>query len=243
MMNSGLSGLPPLPKSLSGLLNPEDDSLPSFSHGFQLHNNSAFRPVPVGGGSGGAGPGNSQQSLYANARPRSRERQPSASNSSRKSPSVSSSNMYANTQEARASSYSPSGGRKWTNLDSQLSFLRQEMVSLRQLDMDLLCKFWALNEKMQEYKAQQSRNSSLSPHDWLEQDEQDGDSDVSEEYYNDPEDTYIQPYHNGQESRQSGGSGGTPYRNGHGNSGSRLKPVHERVYGNGSNSSLEYGDI
>lgn len=138
-MNSGLSGLPPLPKSLSGLLNPEDDSLPSFSHGFQLHNNSAFRPVPVGGGSGGAGAGNSQQSLYANARPRSRERQPSASNSSRKSPSVSSSNMYANTQEARASSYSPSGGRKWTNLDSQLSFLRQEMVSLRQLDMDLLC--------------------------------------------------------------------------------------------------------
>ena len=117
------------------------------------------------------------------------------------------------------------------------------MVSLRQLDMDLLCKFWALNEKMQEYKAQQSRNSSLSPHDWLEQDEQDGDSDVSEEYYNDPEDTYIQPYHNGQESRQSGGSGGTPYRNGHGNSGSRLKPVHERGYGNGSNSSLEYGDI
>ena len=51
----------------------------------------------------------------------------------------------------------------------RLHVWRQEMVSLRQLDMDLLCKFWALNEKLQEYKAQQSRNSSLSPHDWLEQ--------------------------------------------------------------------------
>jgi len=97
------------------------------------------------------------------------------------------------------------------------------MVGLRQLDMDLLCKFWALNEKMQEYKAQQSRNSSLSPHDWLEQDEndEDVDSDVSDDYYNDPEDDYIQPYRNGQEQ----------YRNGHGN------------YRNGSNSSSEYGNI
>ena len=61
--------------------------------------------------------------------------------------------MYVNTAEVRANSYSPSGGRKWTQLDSQLAFLRQEMVSLRQMDMELLCKFWALNEKMQEYKA------------------------------------------------------------------------------------------
>ena len=66
-----------------------------------------------------------------------------------------------NTLEARTSSYSPSRGHKWTNLDLQL--LRQEMVSLRQMDMDLLCMFWSLNEKMQEYKAQTSRNSSLSP--------------------------------------------------------------------------------
>ena len=146
------------------------------------------------------------------------------------------SSSYVNTSETRAPSYSPSGGRKWTNLDSQLSFLRQEMVSLRQMDMDLLCKFWSLNEKMQEYKAQQSRNSSLSPHDWLEQDEgEEGESD-EEEFYNDPEDVYIQPYRNGGDQ-----GGGAPYRNGH--SSSRLKPVHERGYGNGSSSSLEFGDI
>ena len=233
MMNSALSGLPPLPKSLSGLLNPEDD-LPSFSQGLGHAANSAFRPVPVGGSHGG------QQSLYANARPRSRERSVSSTvsgspgpvSNSRRSPSVGSS-VYMNNQESRTTSYSPSGGRKWTNLDSQLTFLRQEMVSLRQMDMDLLCKFWSLNEKIQEYKAQQSRNSSLSPHDWLEQDEgEEGDSDVSEEFYNDPDEVYTQPYRNG---------GGAPYRNGH--SSSRLKPVQEMGYGNGSNSSLEYGDI
>jgi len=240
MMNSALSGLPPLPKSLSGLLNPEDDSLPSFSQGLgHAQASSAFRPVPVGGSHGAGG-----QGLYANARPRSRERSassgvsgsPATTSHSRRSPSVGSS-VYMNTSEARTSSYSPSGGRKWTNLDSQLSFLRQEMVSLRQMDMDLLCTFWSLNEKMQEYKAQQSRNSSLSPHDWLEQDEgEEGESD-EEEFYNNPEEVYIQPYRNG-----GGQEQGTPYRNGHGSS-SRLKPVAERGYGNGSNSSLEYGDI
>ena len=52
-MNSALSGLPPLPKSLSGLLNPEDDTLPSFTQG--LGHSSAFRPVPVGGSHGGGG--------------------------------------------------------------------------------------------------------------------------------------------------------------------------------------------
>ena len=74
-MNPGLSGLPPLPKSLSGMLNSEEDSLPSFTHGLQLHTNSAFRPVAVGGSSGrsphlsGSNSGQ-QQSLYANTRPR-----------------------------------------------------------------------------------------------------------------------------------------------------------------------------
>ena len=66
----------------------------------------------------------------------------------------------------------------------------------------------------------------------LEQDEHD--SDGSDEFYNDPEDAYIQPYQNGQDNVD------TQYRNGHG--GSRLNPD-RRAYGNGSNSSLEFGDI
>merc|ERR1712001_611870 len=112
MSSSALSGLPPLPKSLSGMLNPGDSM--SSPHG------SAFRPIGGGGGGGGRQRQSSggQQSLYANTRPRSQER-------SRKSPSVSSvsssgaasgaaNNIYVNTAEVRASSYSPSGGRKWT---------------------------------------------------------------------------------------------------------------------------------
>ena len=90
---------------------------------------------------------------------------------------------------------------------------------------------------MQEYRAAQSRHSSLSPHDWLDQEE--GDSDVSEEYYSEqyasPEETYTQPYRNGQAAAS--------YRNGHGTSSARLKPVQEQNFGTGSNSSLEFGDI
>jgi len=126
--------------------------------------------------------------------------------------------------------------RKFSSLDSQLSYLRKEMVSLRQIDMNLLCQLWSLNESIQEVKATVSRNSSLSPHDWLDND--DGDSDVSDEYYSgadyaSPEDSYAQPYHNGTER----------YRNGHGANDPRLKPISEHRYRNGSNSSIEYGDI
>ena len=98
------------------------------------------------------------------SRDRSSNSHPPSSSSSRKSPSVGS--MYMNTSEARASSHSPSGGRKWTNLDSQLSFLRQEMVGLRQLDMDLLCKFWALNEKMQEQNCNEDSSKMLGEGCW-----------------------------------------------------------------------------
>lgn len=262
-MSSSLSGLPPLPKSLSGILNLED-SPTSIPHGsippfLAISSQSAFRSV--------SRPGQSSplsSSLYANTsggRPRSRDSftsqtdadqrsgrrassattQEARPTASMRSSSVSS--MYMNTQEVR-STYSPSGQRKMTNLDSQLAFLRQEMVSLRQMDMDLLCKFWSLNESLQEYKAQQSRHSSLSPHDWLEQEDQDGDSDGSEEYYSEhyasPEDSYIQPYRNGQDQPRQPQPA---YRNGHGTSGARLKPVQEQSFGTGSNSSLEFGDI
>jgi len=126
--------------------------------------------------------------------------------------------------------------RKFSSLDSQLSYLRKEMVSLRQIDMNLLCQLWSLNESIQEVKATVSRNSSLSPHDWLDND--DGDSDVSDEYYSgadyaSPEDSYAQPYLNGTDR----------YRNGHGANDPRLKPISEHRYRNGSNSSIEYGDI
>merc|ERR1719205_4986 len=107
--------------------------------------------------------------------------------------------------------------------------------------MNLLCQLWSLNETIQEFKAQQSRHSSLSPHGWLDpEEEQELDSDGSdeEEYYNQqyghaidgPEDyaddNYSQPYRSQEEAIH------TSYRNGHGNSAARLRPVpeHERQY-------------
>jgi len=172
----------------------------------------------------------------------------SSANGSRAS-SVPAERMYTSAAE------SPHNGRKTTNLDTQLAFLRKEMVSLRQIDMNLLCQLWSLNETIQEFKAQQSRHSSLSPHGWLDPEEEqelDSDGTDEEEYYNQqygqaidgPEeyadDNYSQPYRSQEEAIH------TSYRNGHhGNSASRLRPVpeHERQYRTGSNSSVEYGDI
>ncbi|XP_013873101.1 protein FAM89A [Austrofundulus limnaeus] len=39
-------------------------------------------------------------------------------------------------------------------LDAALALLRKEMVSLRQLDMSLLCQLWSLHEAIQEYKVE-----------------------------------------------------------------------------------------
>jgi len=169
--------------------------------------------------------------------------------------SVPAAGLYMNSAE------SPHGGRKTTNLDTQLAFLRKEMVSLRQIDMSLLCQLWSLNETIQEFKAQQSRHSSLSPHGWLDhEEEQELDSDGSDEedYYNQQyglpadgageyvDDNYSQPYRSQEEAVHTNyRNGQMDPRNGHGSSASRLRPVpeHERQYRTGSNSSVEYGDI
>eukprot|EP00088_Acartia_fossae_P058190 TRINITY_DN6801_c0_g1_i11.p1 TRINITY_DN6801_c0_g1~~TRINITY_DN6801_c0_g1_i11.p1 ORF type:complete len:324 (+),score=71.53 TRINITY_DN6801_c0_g1_i11:89-1060(+) len=100
--------------------------------------------------------------------------------------------------------------RKFSGLDSQLSYLRKEMVKLRQIDMNLLCQLWSLNESIQELKLSGSRNSSLSPHDWLDNGD-DSDGSGSEEYYSgatdyaSPVDSYSNSYSNHSDS----------YRNGH----------------------------
>jgi len=124
---------------------------------------------------------------------------------------------------------SPQGPKKSSNLDTQLAYLRKEIVGLRQIDMNLLCQLWALNESIQEFKVtaeeRQSRHSSMSPHSWMEQE---GDTDgESDEYYSGvdyQEETYTQPYRNGLTQH-------------------RLKPVPEHQFPTGSSSSVEYGDI
>ncbi|XP_013386858.1 leucine repeat adapter protein 25 [Lingula anatina] len=42
--------------------------------------------------------------------------------------------------------------RSRLSLDAAITQLRKEMVTLRQLDMSLLCQLWALNESIQDYK-------------------------------------------------------------------------------------------
>uniref|UniRef100_UPI00358FE102 protein FAM89A-like n=1 Tax=Myxine glutinosa TaxID=7769 RepID=UPI00358FE102 len=44
------------------------------------------------------------------------------------------------------------GGSKSGSVDRSLAMLRQEMMGLRQLDMGLLCQLWSLHEALQEYK-------------------------------------------------------------------------------------------
>jgi len=207
-MSFSLSGLPPLPKSLSGLLNIAGDS------SLQPENSAQSSPRPPLPRT--APP--SSSSLYANvtstssslaSRARSRDSLSSPHDfdeqqrNGRRTSSVSShgdlrsssasgsraSSVPAERMYNMTSAESPHNGRKTTNLDTQLAFLRKEMVSLRQIDMNLLCQLWSLNETIQEFKAQQSRHSSLSPHGWLDPEEEqeldsDGSDDEEEEYYN-----------------------------------------------------------
>lgn len=254
---SSLAGLPPLPKSLSGLLNlpgsepsSHNSREASPAHHASLHLGSSYsRPQPAQRSSHLPAVGNG---IYANvAGRRSSESGAAAAASTAPMPArrtsvdpVGSRNGHKPDESAKAQVL-----KKFSSLDSQLAFLRKEMVSLRQIDMNLLCQLWSLNENIQELKLSQSRHSSLSPHDWLDPD---GDSDASEEYYSgayyaSPEDAYTNysahalssPYRNGEETR----SANQMYRNGHGPPDPRMEPVLKHRFRRGSNSSVEYGDI
>jgi len=268
---SSLSGLPPLPKSLSGLLdlNNHDKLDSSASSSFQLYSNVVHPPPPPPAPSSHRAPHlpTAHGSFYANVpqaappvapvprpRPGSRGSVGSLNNDqdlqddsgrSRRS-STSSGHTKAHTDHRKKLvspslvsgevNPSPLGPRKFSGLDSQLGFLRKEIVGLRQMDMDLLVQLWSLNESIQEYKTvveeRQSRHSSMSPHSWMEQE---GDTDgESDEYYSGAdygdEPTYTQPYRNGLSSSSNTVN-------------NRLKPVPEHQYQTGSSSSVEYGDI
>lgn len=235
---ASLPGLPPLPKSLSGLLNINSDSNDCNPSSFQLY--SSNHPPP---------PAPSRPtvhgSYYANVptptprpRPSSRGSVGSSSEdhddrSTRRASTASHKSVSSsgNGQDpTKMVSPSPQGPKKSGSLDSQLAYLRKEIVALRQIDMNLLCQLWSLNESIQEFKVtaeeRQSRHSSMSPHSWMEQE---GDTDgESDEYYSGvdyQEETYTQPYRNGLQTAN------------------RLKPVPEHQFPTGSSSSVEYGDI
>ncbi|KAG8191743.1 hypothetical protein JTE90_008806 [Oedothorax gibbosus] len=132
---ASLQGLPPLPKSLSGLLN---FSSAQWKEMERLH---TMRTMI-------------QQDLTRGIAERSNlQRVPSHSNSVENDPSD-----HGSPSES-------SGQSRAGRLDVQLALLRKEMVGLRQLDMSLLCQLWSLNESIHEYKQlmQDRMSVSLSP--------------------------------------------------------------------------------
>ncbi|XP_061730066.1 protein FAM89A-like isoform X2 [Cydia pomonella] len=50
-----------------------------------------------------------------------------------------------------------------TDLDSQLTYLKKEMASLRQLDLSLLSELWSLSEAMASWRRQLERGPRLRP--------------------------------------------------------------------------------
>ncbi|XP_064484888.1 leucine repeat adapter protein 25-like [Ornithodoros turicata] len=146
-----LQGLPPLPKSLSGLLNF------SSSQWRELERLHTMRTLIQQDLSRSAPGHNLHNSAHGRSRhhiaPQGGERPPHADQA------VVPPSSGRGTQE--------SGDQRMTRttrLDAQLALLRKEMVGLRQLDMSLLCQLWSLNESIQEYKqALQERSPTWDP--------------------------------------------------------------------------------
>lgn len=147
-----LRELPPLPKSLSGLINFSSSQWREVERVHLMRTMiqqdlSRSGPPPVAP----ARSGSRQRSPLA-AEPR-----PSGGSSTlgngRPAAGLPPKEKQANTWSGRSS-----------RLDAQLAVLRKEMVGLRQMDMSLLCQLWSLNESIQEYKqALQERSPSWDP--------------------------------------------------------------------------------
>ncbi|XP_013187806.2 von Willebrand factor A domain-containing protein DDB_G0286969 isoform X1 [Amyelois transitella] len=59
--------------------------------------------------------------------------------------------------------HSGAGDKPPTDLDSQLTYLKKEMASLRQLDLSLLSELWTLSEAMASWRRQLERGPRLRP--------------------------------------------------------------------------------
>ncbi|XP_047989355.1 protein FAM89A-like isoform X2 [Leguminivora glycinivorella] len=57
----------------------------------------------------------------------------------------------------------PADDKPPTDLDSQLTYLKKEMASLRQLDLSLLSELWSLSEAMASWRRQLERGPRLRP--------------------------------------------------------------------------------
>ncbi|KAJ9578761.1 hypothetical protein L9F63_005019 [Diploptera punctata] len=107
--------------------------------------------------------------------------------------------------------------RKPTGLDAQLAILRKEMFGLRQLDLSLLSQLWSLNESIQEFRQllqEQEDSAALSP-------PSPSSADEGEEFYSPMRYRAAIP-------------GGLPLT---------AVPEQYRLSSSSSQSSIEYGDV
>lgn len=152
-----LRELPPLPKSLSGLINFNSSQWREVERVHLMRTmiqQDLSRSAPIAPArSGGASRAASRQRSPLAATPELHGGGSSTLGNGRPPVVGPPKEKQANTWSGRSS-----------RLDAQLAVLRKEMVGLRQMDMSLLCQLWSLNESIQEYKqALQDRSPSWDP--------------------------------------------------------------------------------
>ncbi|XP_022103224.1 protein FAM89A-like [Acanthaster planci] len=140
-------GLPPLPKSLSSLLNANSGTWRETLR-IQAHKNMI------------------QDNLSSSKTGQGTEEENSLSSSSLSSGATVGKGPPKRGRPKRVSV--PQG-----NLDGALAMLRKEMVGLRQLDMSLLGQLWSLYESIQEYKVVVETMSCMSDRDSMDLDSED----------------------------------------------------------------------
>ncbi|XP_038078028.1 leucine repeat adapter protein 25-like [Patiria miniata] len=140
-------GLPPLPKSLSSLLNANSGTWRETLR-IQAHKNMI------------------QENLSSS---KTAEEDNSTSSSSLSSGGAAIGLGKAPPKRGRPKRVSVPQG----NLDGALAMLRKEMVGLRQLDMSLLSQLWSLHESIQEYKVVVETMSCMSDRDSMDLDSED----------------------------------------------------------------------
>ncbi|KAF4526128.1 hypothetical protein B566_EDAN012438 [Ephemera danica] len=154
--SSSTHGLPPLPKSLSGAMDPENLGALQVEMARQQlqqqQQQQQKRPVP---------PPRNPPPHPPRHPPHRRPAPPAPHPHPNLPPGLQQHNGTRIAQQQPPARPPP----PVSTLDAQLAVLRQEMVGLRQLDLSLLSQLWSLNESIQEFRVilQEQEEAALSP--------------------------------------------------------------------------------
>ncbi|XP_030380455.1 formin-3 [Scaptodrosophila lebanonensis] len=177
----GLTGLPPLPKSLSAAAGGSSSVLlHSGLPQTRSHTSSPLHPTVAGGSASVAALTAAAGDLYLGPSTSAAARNRNYNGHGQRHGSLSSTQESLSDRESvhsRASSthsgcgggasqqHTPtnSSGAASSTIDTQLAILRREMYGLRQLDLSLLSQLWALNESIQGFRVFLQEQDALSP--------------------------------------------------------------------------------